>query len=82
MINVKPVKYIIAPLIFLLFTAEKSAQVDRITVTSSVGVRGTSVLIPYATVVNLCADIDGCEIRMAMDNPKNSSSPHPLSRSA
>ncbi len=66
--NIKLVKYIIAPLLFLLCAAETSAQVDRTTVTASVGVRGTTVVIPYATVVSLCADIDGCEIRMAMYN--------------
>jgi hypothetical protein len=66
--NIKFLKYIIAPMFFLLCAGEASAQADRTTVTATVGQRGTSVLIPYATVVSLCADIDGCQIRMAMYN--------------
>ena len=66
--NIKLVKYIAASLFFLLCATEVSAQTDRLTVTASVGTRGTTTLIPYATVVNLCADTDGCQIRMAMYN--------------
>jgi len=65
--NIKSIKFIIATSLLTLFTSTAYAQ-DRVTYTASIAQRGTTVLIPLATVITLCGDVDGCEIRMGMYN--------------
>ena len=48
------------------FTATQALASD--TSTYSAYTRGTSVSIPESRVAQLCGDIDGCEIRIAMYN--------------
>lgn len=65
--NIKFLKIIVASLLLTLFTSTAYAQ-SRASYTAPIALRGSTVLIPYATVVSLCADGDGCEIRMGLHN--------------
>ncbi len=50
----------------LSFTTMEAFASDRSTY--SAYTRGTSTPIPYSRVAQLCGDIDGCEVRIAMYN--------------
>ena len=65
--NIKLLKLVIASILLTLLTSTAYAQ-GRASYTATIAQRGYTVLIPYATVTSLCADIDGCEIRMGMSN--------------
>ena len=65
--NIKLFKFIVVSALLTLLTSTAYAQ-SRVTYTATIAQRGNTVLIPYATVVSLCADGDGCEIRMGMYN--------------
>jgi|SRR6187551_3662411 len=65
--NINLLKLIIATLLLTLFTSTAYAQ-GRVTYTATIAQRGNTILIPLATVVTLCGDVDGCEIRMGMYN--------------
>lgn len=65
--NIKFLKFIVGSMLLTLLTSTAYAQ-SRVTYTATIAQRGSTVLIPYATVVSLCADGDGCEIRMGMYN--------------
>ncbi|GLS27400.1 hypothetical protein [Marinibactrum halimedae] len=61
----KKIAFAFAVLPFL-FSFEAYAQSDRSTYSAST--RGTSVTIPEQRVRELCGDIDGCAVRIAMYN--------------
>ncbi|RYY75260.1 MAG: hypothetical protein EOO52_07495 [Gammaproteobacteria bacterium] len=73
--NLKLLKIIFVSALLSLLTSTAYAQA-RVSYTASIAQRGSTVLIPYATVVSLCADGDGCEIRMGMYNWDGSVAQH------
>ncbi|MET0355821.1 MAG: hypothetical protein ABW044_03530 [Cellvibrio sp.] len=65
--NIKFLKLIVASVLLTLLTSTAYAQ-TRVSYTAVKANRGNTVLIPLATVISLCGDIDGCEVRMGMNN--------------
>jgi hypothetical protein len=65
--NVKLLKLIVASALLTLLTSTAHAQ-SNVSYTATKAQRGNTVLIPYATIVSYCGDIDGCEIRMGMNS--------------
>ncbi len=52
----------------MLVYSDESKASDRASYFASVLTRGTTVVIPEATVKKLCGDFDGCTLRMGMYN--------------
>lgn len=79
--NINLSKSLAATLIILGISSSGAYASDRSTYTASAATRGTSVNIPEARVAELCGDIDGCEVRIAMynwDGTRRTASRHSL----